>query len=391
MKHYILTVAALLLVLSVAACHKDPASTADTVSDTTAPVVDTAFFYQQRLYAPGDYGSTNYRIPAIICLEDGTLLAVNDTRKYNESDLPQDIDIVCRRSTDRGRTWSEPVTIARGSGVGHGYGDPALAVTADGDVLCAFAGGNGYFQSSAANPIRVHLTRSVDGGRTWSRPADITSSLWGSDALGDYEAAFIASGNGLRLDKGRHRGRILFAAALRRTNSTVSDNYVLYSDDGGVSWQRSSLAFEGGDEAKLIQLADDRVLISVRRSGARGHNTSADDGETWGSQGTWPEMTVNACNGDMLRIDDTTILHSITNSIQRENVSLFLSNDEGATWHSPVTLYGGPSVYSSLTLLADSTIGAYVELNPEGPCELWYMNFNRLWLQEQTGSAFSGL
>ena len=374
----------LLPLMLLVSCHKDPANVVDTTSDTTPdPLVDTAFFYQRRLYAPGDYGSTNYRIPAIICLEDGSLLAVNDKRKYNEGDLPQDIDILCRRSTDRGRTWSEPVTIAQGTGVGHGYGDPALVTSYNGDVLCVFAGGNGYFASTATNPISVYVSRSTDGGRSWTSPANITSVLWGDASLGNYEAAVVASGNGLRLAEGNHAGRLLFAAAVRRTNSTVSDNYVIYSDDNGRTWHRSEMAFEGGDEAKLIQLADGRILISVRRSGARGYNTSADDGETWGTQGTWPEMTVNACNGELLRLDDTTILHSITNSMQRENVSIFFSNDEGASWHSPVSLFQGPSVYSSMTLLNDGTIGAYVELNPDGPCELWYMNFNRKWLQSR--------
>lgn len=373
----------LLLAFLAVGCHKDNNGAADTTADTTGIHVDTAFFYQQRLYAPGDYGSTNWRIPAIVCLPDGTLLAVNDKRKYNESDLPQDIDIVCRRSTDRGRTWSEPQTIIQGTGVGQGYGDPALAVTADGDVLCAFAGHNGYFQSTPAFPIRVFVCRSIDGGLSWLTPSDITSVLW--DAQSGYHGAFIASGNGLRLRKGPHAGRILFAAALLRNNVNVSDNYIVYSDDGGQTWHRSQLAFSEGDEAKLIELADGRLLLSVRRNGARGYNTSDDGGHTWGTQGTWPEMTTNACNGEMLRLDDSTILHSIVNSMQRENVSIFTSNDEGASWHSPVSLFQGPSVYSSLTLLDDGTIGAYVELNPDGPCELWYMNFNRLWLSKQQG------
>ena len=381
MKHNIFI--ALVLLLAVTACHKDPAHVADTTSDTTEVIVDTAFFYQQRLYAPGDYSSTNWRIPAIICLDDGTLLAVNDKRKYNEGDLPQDIDIVCRRSTDRGRTWGEPTTIVRGTGVGHGYGDPALVVTSDGDVLCAFAGGNGYFQSTASNPIKVFISRSINGGLTWTAPYDITSAIWGDASLGDYEAAFVASGNGLRLTKGNHAGRLLFAAAVRRKNSSISDNYIVYSDDNGLNWHRSQCAFTAGDEAKLIELSDGRIIISVRRNGARGFNISADGGETWGTQGTWPEMTVNACNGELLRLDDSTILHSITNSMQRENVSVFFSNDEGASWHSPVTLFAGPSVYSSMTQLPDGTIAAYVELNPDGPCELWYMNFNRKWLEEQ--------
>lgn len=370
----------LFLLLAATACHKDHNVTPVDSTDSL-PAVDTAFFYQQRLYAPGDYGSTNWRIPAIICLKDGTLVAVNDKRKHNEGDLPQDIDIVCRRSSDRGRTWSEPVTIARGTGVGHGFGDPALVTTTKGNIVCAFAGGNGYFQSTPQNPIRVFISRSSDGGQSWSSAEDITAVLWNGES--DYHGAFVASGNGLRLTHGRHAGRLLFAAALLRNDENVSDNYVIYSDDNGLSWHRSAIAFSGGDEAKLIELNDGRILISVRRNGARGHNTSADAGETWGNQGLWPEMTVNACNGEMLRLDDSTILHSITNSMQRENVSVFLSNDEGASWHSPVTLYAGPSVYSSMTRLADGSIGAYVELNPDGPCELWYMNFNRLWLKEQ--------
>ena len=52
------------------------------------------------LYRMGDYGSQFWRIPALLCLDDGTLLAVNDKRKYSYKDLPEDIDIVYPRSTD---------------------------------------------------------------------------------------------------------------------------------------------------------------------------------------------------------------------------------------------------------------------------------------------------
>lgn len=330
------------------------------------------------LYRPGDYGSANWRIPAILCLDDGTLLAVNDKRKYNETDLPEDIDVVCRRSFDRGQTWSEPQTIIEGQGHGMGYGDPALVQCANGDVLCLFAGHNGYFQSTAAEPICVYMCRSTDRGLTWGDTVNLTSVLW--DASSSYHAAFVASGNGLRLSRGTHAGRVLFAAAVLRKGQNVSDNYVIYSDDNGHTWQRSERAYAAGDEAKLMELTDGSVLISVRRTGARGYNRSADSGVTWGTQGTWTEMSVNACNGEMLRVDDTTILHSVPNSMQRENVSIYTSNDEGASWHSPVLVCDGPSVYSSMTLLDDGTIGFYAEKNPSGACELWYYHFNREWL-----------
>lgn len=342
---------------------------------------EVPFIECQRIYAPGDYGSANWRIPALLCLDDGTLLVVNDKRKYNETDLPEDIDIVYRRSADLGKTWSEPQTMIAGQGRGRGYGDPALVQCDNGDVLCLFAGHNGYFQSTAAKPIGVYLMRSTNRGRSWGDTVNLTSVLW--DAASDYHGAFVASGNGLRLKHGRHAGRILFAASLLRNGQYVSDNYVLYSDDDGYTWRRSQMAFSGGDESKLMELSDGRVLISVRRSGARGYNVSADGGATWGTQGVWDEMTANACNGDMLRVNDTLILHSLPNSMQREKVSIFSSTDEGRTWHSPVLLFDGPSVYSSLTLLPDGTIGAYIEQNPSGACELWYYRFNLAWLLGQ--------
>lgn len=337
------------------------------------------------LFRPGDYGSANWRIPALLCLDDGTLLAVNDKRKNNEIDLPEDIDIVCRRSTDKGATWGKPQTIVAGTGYKHGYGDPALVQCENGDVLCFFVGGNGLWASTESEPICSYVCRSTDRGLTWSEPDDITALLWGSQALSsacrNYKGSFFASGNALCLKRGTHKGRVMVAAAMVRPNVNKLDNYVVYSDDQGCTWNVSGMAFAEGDEAKLVELIDGSVLISVRRTGARGYNRSVDGGVSWGNQGTWPEMTVGACNGDMLRLDDTTLLHSVPNSMQRENVSVFISHDEGMHWQSPVLICDGPSVYSSMTLLDDGTIGFYAEKNPAGACELWFYRFNREWLR----------
>ncbi len=131
---------------------------------------------RKRLYAPGDYGSRNWRIPALMSLPDGSLLAVNDKRKYTETDLPEDIDIVARRSTDNGRTWTEPVNIAVGQGYKKGFGDPALALTSGGDVICVFVGGNGLWASTHEDPQCSYVSRSSDGGATWTAPQNITSA-----------------------------------------------------------------------------------------------------------------------------------------------------------------------------------------------------------------------
>lgn len=366
--------------LMASACKRENGGDSGPVCPEEGPLITS-----QRLYAPGDYGSANWRIPALLCLDDGTLLAVNDKRKYNESDLPEDIDIVYRRSLDGGLTWSEPQTLIEGTGYKQGYGDPALVQCENGDVLCFFVGGNGLWASTESDPQRSYVCRSTDRGLTWGEPEDITAQLWGSQATNptcrNYKSSFFASGNALRLKQGPHKGRVMVAAAMCRKSAQKLDNFVVYSDDNGHTWHVSDRAFSVGDEAKLMELRDGTILISVRQNGPRGCNRSSDGGQTWGTQSTWPEMTANACNGDMLRVNDTTILHSLPNSMNRENVSIFTSNDEGLTWHSPVSLFEGPSVYSSLTLMPDGTIAAYIEQNPSGACELWFYRFQPAYIQ----------
>ena len=346
-----------------------------------------------KVLGPGDYGSAGYRIPAIICLPDSTLLITSDKRKYNDLDLPTDIDIIAQRSTDGGRTWSDPVNVAEGKGFNKGFGDAALELTFSGDVLCAYSGGYGVWPSTLENPQRNYISRSRDGGKTWDEPYDCTSRLWGPKAdkaaCKDFHSAFFASGRGLRLKKGQYAGRIMFVAAVHSSKLNRFDNYVVYSDDDGSTWEVSDCAFIGGDEAKAVELPDGKVLLSVRRYGERGWNISEDGGRTWGKQGTWPEICVNACDGDIISLGDTVLLHSVPNSMTRRNVSVFVSHDNGKTWPYARSLCKYESVYSSMTVLPDGTIGAYIEENPKVGFDMYYLNFSYDWLislEKQAGA-----
>ena len=351
-----------------------------TVSAAEAQTATMDVVYGKRLFAPGDEGCF-WRIPAILCLDDGSLLATCDRRKNTEGDLPEDIDVVAIRSTDNGNTWSRPSVVAQGRGRGRGYGDAALVQCVDGTVVCTFAGGNGFWNSSAENPIRTFVCRSSDGGETWSLPEDITSLIWGSQSVNPqcraYRGSFNASGNGLRLRQGDHRGRILFVAAACRSDVWQADNFAIYSDDNGLTWHVSDLAYSSGDEAKVVELPDGRLLMSVRQNGERGYAYSSDGGQTWHSQGRWHDVVTNACNGDLLLLDtyngrSKVLLMSLPNSMNREDVSLFVSYDCGTSWSVQRTVQRGPSAYSSMTLLPDGSIAMFAEKLRGDQTELWF-------------------
>lgn len=340
------------------------------------------------LFKPGDYDSKFWRIPTVRQLSDGTLLVVNDKRNVTENDLPGDIDVVARYSTDGGKTWSEPVYVADNAGrADQGYGDPGLVELEDGTVICTFAGGQNYWRSSWENPQHSYYSVSKDHGRTWSTPVDITGRIWGPDPANPfckrYKSSFFTSGNSLILTDGPHKGRILVANVGSYDNTGPGlCNHAVYSDDGGQTWEVSELAWEHGDEAKMVQLLDGSILMSVRQNGERGYVISTDDGVTWGEKHHWPEIRTNACNGDLIRYNDEILLHTVPNSMKRENVSVFLSFDEGRTWPEFKCICPYQSMYSSITVQQDGTIGAYIEENLHGPTELWYENFSMEWLRK---------
>ena len=349
------------------------------------------------LYLPGDYNSTNYRIPAVITAKDGSIVAVTDKRKYNEGDLPEDIDIVCNRSTDGGHTWSEPYTIAMGTGVNHGFGDCALAWSNDDNGLIAgFVGGPGLWYSTPSNPIRSYISRSYDNGQTWTEPEDITHFIFGDNCVvpehRTWRASFFGSGNGLRTST----GRIMFVAAIREGSAQSLNNYAVYSDDNGVTWQVSGRASVAGDEAKVTELVDGRILMSIRHGGNRWYNISEDGGETWQpTTSTWYDITAPACNGDLIRFtsenqghDKNRLLHSVPYGNSRTNVTVYVSYDEGETWPVKKCIVPYSSAYSSLCILPDGTIGLYVEeayAGASGYSTVFY-NFSLEWLTDGNDS-----
>ena len=66
------------------------------------------------VFTSGQDGYHTYRIPAVETAPDGSLLVFTEARKYNRHDPGthgNDIDLVYKRSTDAGRTWSEMMVL----------------------------------------------------------------------------------------------------------------------------------------------------------------------------------------------------------------------------------------------------------------------------------------
>ena len=84
----------------------DDAVTAEKEMAAGAPTGTT----QNQPFADGTAGSNNFRIPALITLSDGTIVAASDAR-WNWSRDAKSIDIIMSKSTDGGKTWNYTLPI----------------------------------------------------------------------------------------------------------------------------------------------------------------------------------------------------------------------------------------------------------------------------------------
>ncbi len=334
------------------------------------------------LFSGGDYGSVNFRIPAIETAGDGSIVVAVDARRDVARDLPNNIDIMIRRSTDMGETWSDAITIADfGS---FGASDPSLVRDRNtGDLLCMFASHSGLFQSTPLNPIRFQVCRSQDHGVTWSTPDEHTTQIY---APGWY-AAWLASGSAHQM----RNGRIVGAIGVRQNPDNVISNFMICSDDGGQSWSyKPAEASAVGDEAKIVELDNGSLMMNIRNRtpDCRKIVISQDGGESWGTPYFQYELTDPAINGDFIRYtsvldgyDKSRLLFSIAaHPNTRKNLTLFLSYDEGATWPVSRILNPGLSGYSCLTVLSDGTIGCFYENGEYEEYQLYFTRVSLDWL-----------
>ncbi|MGM0494066.1 MAG: hypothetical protein ACQER1_14100, partial [Armatimonadota bacterium] len=82
---------------------------------------------QTPVFSAGEAGVCEYRIPALVCTNNGTLLAACDARVDRPGDAPNNIDLALKRSEDLGETWSE-VEILIDDGGEMAAGDPCMVV-----------------------------------------------------------------------------------------------------------------------------------------------------------------------------------------------------------------------------------------------------------------------
>ena len=349
---------------------------------------------QVEVFRRGVGGYHTYRIPAIVVTKQGTLLAFCEGRKSGGGDAG-DIDMLLRRSTDGGKTWS-PTRVVWDDGK-NTCGNPAPVVDQEtGTIWLPMTWNLGsdherdIMAGKSQQPRQVYLTYSKDDGQTWAVPQRISETTrqphWRWYATGP--------GNAIQLTRGQHRGRLLIPANHsdhRDASQHPYRSHVFWSDDHGKSWRLGGVQQDRTNESAVVELADGAVLQAMRSyhgTNRRAMARSGDGGETWGQVYLDAALDTPVCQASMLRYswsEDATrggksrILFASPKGRGRSDLHVWVSYDEGKTWPICKSIYPGSSGYSNLVDLGNNRIGILYE--KDGYQTISLVTFDLAWLE----------
>lgn len=335
---------------------------------------------RQTLFSKGQSGYHTFRIPSLLVTPAGTLLAFGEGRREGASDHG-DVDLVLRRSTDGGNSWSAIETVWDDST--NTCGNPCPVVDqSTGYLWLLMTWNRGEDRESAIiagqgrDTRRVFVTRSLDDGRSWSAPTEITRQVkttnWTWYATGP--------GTGIQLQRGSKRERLVIPCDHIEAGTKRYGAHVIYSDDHGLTWQLGGSApNDQVNECEAVELDDGHLLLNMRNyestQPSRQIASSADGGDTWLDPRHDPALPDPICQASIRRYSwpatnqAGVILFSNPAGHRRERMTIRASVDDGRTWPMSRVLEPGPSAYSCLARLGDGRIGLLFETGQSSPYE----------------------
>ncbi|MFC0628999.1 exo-alpha-sialidase [Kribbella deserti] len=341
-------------------------------TSTAAPSQTTAVS-QLVLFDKGVAGYGCYRIPAIVRTKTGTLLAFAEARR-NWCGDSQEIDLVMRRSTDNGRTWSPQKVVLSGTDANPGAvatrGNPTpIADLETGRVVLLTT----FDPGTTTRPRTPYVQTSDDDGLTFSTARSLATEIddpaWGWYATGP--------GHGIQLTRGVHKGNLV--AGTNYDDGGRRAGQLVYSTDHGDTWHKGATDVRSDSavpqEISVVEKTNGGIYAAARNNaGAAGASrmgaVSNDGGRTFAAPfATIAGLTTPVVQGAVQRLRATDegdrynrILFSAPADPERRRyMTVHSSFDEGKTWNGGTRITADWSGYSDMAELATGEIGLLYE------------------------------
>lgn len=354
---------------------------------------DESQVVQTPVYVAGENGYHTYRIPSLLVSKKGTLLAFCEGRKTGRGDHG-DLDLMLRRSTDGGKTWTQQqVVYEEGGDKKITIGNPCPVVDqSTGRIWMPFCRDNDD----------VLMTYSDDDGQTWAKPQDITSDV----KQADWTWYATGPGVGIQLTRGPHAGRMVIPCDHRGPfqDGDATFSHAFYSDDHGETWKLGETIAPHTNECQVAELQDGTLIMNMRnywgregkvadRDKCRAVATSKDGGHSWSKLRFDHTLVEPICQASL--ISAPPLLDSDGNAVgllfsnpasksTRHQLTVRYSYDDGQTWPFSQLLHAGPAAYSNLAILPGGEVGCLYERGEKSAYEqITFARFPLSWVLQK--------
>ncbi len=336
------------------------------------------------LFESGSGGYALYRIPGIVTTPKGSILAYCEARKAEKGDWGE-TNILLRRSTDDGRTFSPATSIARVPGpiaenpAGIAQKLAAPGVLYDNPVAISDPKARCVHFLFCVEYMRAFHMRSGDDGLTWSAPVEITSAFEQFRPEYPWQVIAIGPGHGIQLSNGRLLAPVWLSTGTGGHAHRPSAASTIYSDDHGKTWHRGDIAVVNGpefvnpSEGALAQLPSGEVMLNLRTETPSRRRTvlmSPDGATHWTPPQPHPELPEPVCFASLLADPNGKRLLFLNpdnfENRERRNLAVRISRDSGRTWPRKITVDPGWAGYSDLALARDGSLLVFYERGAAG-------------------------
>lgn len=348
------------------------------------------------VFESGTDGYKIYRIPAIISLPNGNLLAFCEGRIKGAGDFG-DINIVLKRSTDYGITWGPIQKIVDYDSLQAGNPAPVVDLLdpeyPNGRIFLFYNTGNNHeYEIRKGNGLReAWYITSTDNGVTWSDPINITKMVHRPkqphikpeyNFEEDWRTIANTPGHTMQFYSGKFKGRIYIAAnhSYGEPKEKFKDYFAhgYYSDDHGKTFRLSdSVPIPGSNESTAAQLSDGSLMLNSRNQSGdikyRIVSISRDGGASWDTSYFDYNLPDPVCQGSILSFElkngkKVVAFCNPADTEIRNKLTLRISYDDGKTWHKNILIDEGFdnsktdfTAYSDIVRISDSQIGVLYE------------------------------
>lgn len=333
------------------------------------------------IFESGKGGYKSYRIPAIIKAPNGDILAFSEGRVNSSADFGH-VNIVMRRSTDDGKTWSDIQKVAENDTLQAGNAAPVVDMFdpeyPNGRIFLFYNTGDvhEYDLRVGKGNREVWYKTSTDNGETWSDPVNITR-----DVMRDNWRTYANTpGHATQFKESKYKGRIYVAANHSEggpeADATDYKAHGYYTDDHGKTFHISDVVpFGGGNENSATPLPNGKLMLNFRNQKGTPRTrivaVSRNGGQTWDKIYYDHNLPDPVNQGAILNIgpdDKDSNLLAFTNAADqthRRNLKLRISKDGGETWTDGILVdkEGAFTAYSDIVKMDDKRIGVLYERN----------------------------